>query len=63
MTAALVSKIHTGLYKSGRGGDYINAHRVGIATVADLTGLQFFTKLPDRKQRQMRANGVDPKFH
>lgn len=62
MTAALVSKIHTALYKRGCGGDYIKAHRVGI-TLKDLTGLQFFTKLPDRKQRQMHANCVDPKFH
>jgi endonuclease G len=53
---------HTGLYKSGRGFDYIQAHRVGIGTIEDLTGLTFFPAIPDRVRRQMKANCTDVKF-
>jgi endonuclease G, mitochondrial len=59
----LQNKSHTGLYKSGKGGDYIQAHRVGLATVEDLTGLTFFTKFTARKLRQMRSSCVDVKVH
>jgi endonuclease G len=54
---------HTGHYASGRTFDYIQAHRIGISTIEDLTGLKFFTALPDRVQRQMRSNCTDVKFH
>ena len=57
------NKNHTGLYKSGQGTAYIRAHKVSIATIEDLTGLRFFTALPDRKHRQMRASCVEPKLH
>ena len=39
--------------------EYIQAHKVGIATIEDLTGLAFFSALPDRKQRQLRASCTD----
>lgn len=54
---------HTGRYASGRTFDYIQAHRVGIATIEDLTGLTFFTALPARRQRQIKSNCTDFKFH
>lgn len=54
---------HTGRYKSGQGGEYIRAHKVGIATIEDLTGLKFFTDFPARKQNQMRSNCVDVRVH
>jgi endonuclease G len=52
---------HTGKYK--RTFDYIQQNRIGIGTIEDLTGLTFFSKLPDRKQRQMKTVCVDVKFH
>jgi DNA/RNA endonuclease G (NUC1) len=52
---------HTGKYK--KGADYIEAHRVSIGTLEDLTGLTFFTALPARKQQQMRSTCVDVKMH
>lgn len=57
------NKVHTGLYPSGKTFEYIQAHKVGIATIEDLTGLAFFSALPDRKQRQLRASCTDVKFH
>jgi DNA/RNA endonuclease G (NUC1) len=57
------NKSHTGLYPSGRTFDYIKAHRIGIGTIEDVTGLTFFTRLTERKRRQMRASCTDVKFH
>ena len=54
---------HSGEYKSGHGTDYIQAHRVGVATIETLTGYSFFSALPDRKQRQIKANCTDVKLH
>lgn len=53
---------HTGLYKSGRTFDYIQAHKIGIGTIEDLTGLTFFPALSAREKRQMTANCTDVKF-
>ena len=53
---------HTGHYKSGRTFDYIQAHRIGIGTIEDLTGLTFFPALSPREKRQMTANCTDVKF-
>src|SRR5882757_8072986 len=53
---------HTGRYASGRTFDYIQAHRIGIGTIEDLTGLTFFPAIPDRVRRQMKANCTDVKF-
>ena len=52
---------HSGRYRRTR--DYIEAHRVGIATIERLTGLRFFSALPKRKQRQMRGACVDVRVH
>lgn len=52
---------HTGRYKSGQGAEYIRAHKVGIATIENLTGLKFFPDFPARKLNQMRSNCVDVK--
>lgn len=52
---------HTGRYK--KTAPYIAAHKVGVATVEDLTGLRFFTALPARKQNQIRNNCVEVKQH
>jgi endonuclease G len=57
------NKSHTGLYAKGRGGKYIQAHRVGIETVEELTGLTFFPNLPERKRRQIRLSCVDVATH
>lgn len=59
----MANEPHTGRYKSGKGRDYIQAHRVGIATVEELTGLRFFSALPARKQKQMRRSCVDVRVH
>lgn len=53
---------HTGHYASGRGFDYIQAHKIGIATIEDLTGLSFFPAIPARAREQMKANCTDVKF-
>src|SRR5262249_10034511 len=53
---------HTGRYSSGRTFDYIQAHRIGIGTIEDLTGLTFFPALTDREQRQIKLNCTDVKF-
>ncbi len=52
---------HTGRYTKTL--DYIQAHRVGIGTIEKLTGLVFFTALPDRTQQQMKSSCTDVKFH
>jgi endonuclease G, mitochondrial len=57
----LQNESHSGRYQRAR--DYIEAHRVGLATIEDLTGLRFFTALPARKLRQMRDNCVDVRVH
>jgi len=62
--AVLMQNInHTGKYKSGKGADYIQAHRVKVATIENLTGLTFFTALSERKRKQIRANCVDVRRH
>lgn len=48
---------HTGKYK--KGSDYIRAHKVGLATVEQLSGLTFFPDFPARKQRLMRSSCVE----
>jgi endonuclease G len=53
---------HTGRYASGRTFDYIQAHKIGIGTIEDLTGLTFFPALSAREKRQMTANCTDVKF-
>jgi len=52
---------HTGKYK--KVATYIEAHKVGVATIENLTGLRFFSALPTRKQNQIRSNCVDVKQH
>jgi endonuclease G len=52
---------HSGRYARTR--DYIEAHRVGLATIEELTGLHFFTAFSARKLRQMRDNCVDVRVH
>lgn len=59
----LLNESHTGQYPKGRTFDYIKKHRVAIGTIEDLTGLEFFAALPERKQRQLRTSCVDVKFH
>lgn len=54
---------HTGLYKSGKPRPYLEAHKVGVGTIEDLTGLRFFSALDARKQNQIRSNCVDVRFH
>ncbi len=54
---------HTGKYATGRNFEYIQGHRVGIATIEALTGHTFLTALPARKQRQIKAACTDVKFH
>jgi endonuclease G len=54
---------HTGKYRTGRNFEYIQAHRVGIATIESLTGHRFLTALSARKQRQIKASCTSVKFH
>ena len=57
----LQNESHTGRYSRAR--DYIEAHRVGLSTVEQLTGLRFFSALSAHKQRQMRDSCVDVRVH
>jgi endonuclease G, mitochondrial len=57
----LQNESHAGRYHRAR--DYIEAHRIGISTIEQLTGLRFFSALPKRKQREMRDACVDVRVH
>ncbi len=57
----MTNENHTGEYRRTR--DYIEAHRVGISTIEQLTGLNFFSALPAEKRRQLRDACVDVRVH
>ena len=57
----LQNESHTGNYKNGV--EYIRAHKVGLATIEDLSGLKFFPDFPLRKQRVMRSACVEVLSH
>ena len=56
------NKSHTGEYPKNGSFEYIKKHAISIATIEDLTGLDFFSALPERRQRQIKQNCVTFKF-